>query len=225
MNKIRFYPFYLFIFLSFYLFISCTHDAYDSGDGEYSYLCAEFAELKTTTAKLVPEALTDDNEQLTFSHPLTVSWAEKGDTVYRALLYYNKVTETTAEPVSLGAVPTLKAKEHWKLEEQPEDPVGVESAWLSKKGKYLNLGLLLKTGQADDNDGTQTVGLAQDTILLNGDQTHTAVFRLLHDQCEVPQYYTSRRFVSILLPDTVQLDTIRLTIPTYEGKLERIFLP
>lgn len=84
---------------------------------------------------------------------------------------------------------------------------------------------MLKTGQADDNDGTQSVGLAQDTILLNGDETHTAVFRLLHDQCGVPQYYTSRRFVSILLPDTVQLDTIRLTIPTYEGKLERIFLP
>jgi len=135
------------------------------------------------------------------------------------------VTETTAEPVSLGAVPTLRAKEYWKLDEQPEDPVGVESAWLSKNGKYLNLGLLLKTGQADDNDGTQSVGLAQDTIRLNGDQTHTAVFRLLHDQCGVPQYYTSRRFVSILLPDTVQLDTIRLTIPTYEGKLERIFLP
>lgn len=182
-------------------------------------------ELSINSNKEATSFTLDDGTQYTFVLPTIAKWIETPDTVYRALLYYNKVTETTAEPVSLGAVPTLRAKEHWKLDEQPEDPVGVESAWLSKKGKYLNLGLLLKTGQADDNDGTQSVGLAQDTIRLNGDQTYTAVFRLLHDQCGVPQYYTSRRFVSILLPDTVQLDTIRLAIPTYEGKLERIFLP
>ena len=213
--------FYLFPFLLF----SCTTDNYDKGQGKYSLMQAELVELSINSNKEATSFTLDDGTQYTFVLPTIAKWIETPDTVYRALLYYNKVTETTAEPVSLGAVPTLRAKEHWKLEEQPEDPVGVESAWLSKNRKYLNIGLLLKTGQADDNDGTQTIGLAQDTIRLNSDQTRTAVFRLLHDQCEVPQYYTSRRFVSILLPDTVQLDTIRLTIPTYEGKLERIFLP
>ena len=125
--------------------------------------------------------------------------------------------------MSLGAVPTLRAIHHWQLKEQPEDPLGVESGWLSKNGKYLNLGLLLKTGQEEGNDGTQKIALAQDTIRLNDDQTHTAYFRLLHDQSGVPEYYTSRRYVSILLPDTVQLDTIRLTLPTCEGKKERVF--
>ena len=81
----------------------------------------------------------------------------------------------------------------------------------------------MKTGQEEGNDGTQKIALAQDTIRLNDDQTHTAYFRLLHDQSGVPEYYTSRRYVSILLPDTVQLDTIRLTLPTYEGKKERVF--
>jgi len=101
----------------------------------------------------------------------------------------------------------------------------LESAWLGKNGKYLNLGILLKTGQVDGEDGVHTIGLAQDTILVNTDGTRTAKFRFLHDQAGVPEYYTNRRFVSILLPDTVVLDTIRLTIPTYNGKTERVFLP
>ena len=207
------------------LFMSCTTDSYDKGQGKYSLMQAELVDLTINSEKEATTFTLDDGNRYTLTPYATAKWIQTADTTYRAILYYNLLSGTTAEPVSLGAIPTLRAVKQWQLKEQPEDPIGVESAWLSKNGKYLNLGLLLKTGQADDNDGTQTVALAQDTIRLNGDQTHTAVFRLLHDQCDVPQYYTSRRFVSILLPDTVQLDTIRLTIPTYEGRLERIFLP
>ncbi|MBR2244186.1 MAG: NigD-like N-terminal domain-containing protein [Prevotella sp.] len=214
-------PFYFFIFL----LLSCTTDSYDKGQGKYSLMQAELVDLSINSEKEATAFTLDDGNRFTLTPYATAKWIETADTTYRAVLYYNQVSETTAEPVSLGAVPTLRAVKHWQLRQQPEDPIGIESAWLSKNRKYLNLGLLLKTGQADDNDGTQKVALAQDTIRHNDDQTCTAVFRLLHDQCGVPQYYTSRRFISILLPDTVKLDTIRLTIPTYDGQLERIFLP
>lgn len=207
------------------LVVACETDNYNKGQGKYSLMQAELVDLTINSEKEATAFLLDDGTRFTLSPAATAKWIETADTTYRAVLYFNLLSEGMAEPVSLGAVPTLRAVRHWKLDEQPDDPIGVESAWLSKNGKYLNLGLLLKTGQQDGNDGTQTIGLAQDTIRLNADQTHTAVFRLLHDQGGVPQYYTSRRFVSILLPDTVQLDTIRLAIPTYEGKLERVFLP
>ena len=204
---------------------ACTTDSYEKGEGKYSLMQAEMVDLSINGQKEAAAFVLDDGSRFTLIPPVTAKWIETADTVYRAVLYFNKLSETTAEAVSLGAVPTLRAVKHWQLKVQPEDPTGIESAWLSKNGKYLNLALLLKSGQADDNDGIQTVGLAQDTIRKNDDQTCTACFRLLHDQCGVPQYYTIRRYISILLPDTVALDTIRLTIPTYEGKKERVFIP
>ena len=125
--------------LSIVNLVSCTTDSYDKGQGKYSLMQAELVELSINSNKEATSFTLDDGTQYTFVLPTIAKWIETPDTVYRALLYYNKVTETTAEPVSLGAVPTLRAREHWKLEEQPEDPVGVESAWLSKNGKYLNI--------------------------------------------------------------------------------------
>lgn len=203
---------------------ACTTDSYNKGEGKYSLMQAELVDLNINGQKEATAFMLDDGSRFTLTPPATAKWIETADTTYRAVLYFNKLSESTAECVSLGAVPTLRAVKHWQLKEQPEDPMGIESAWLSKNGKYLNLALLLKSGQADDNDGVQSLGLAQDTIRKNDDQTRTACFRLLHDQRDVPQYYTIRRYVSILLPDTVELDTIRLMIPTYEGKKERYFL-
>lgn len=202
---------------------ACTTDSYDKGEGKYSLMQAELVDLTINGQKEASAFVLDDGSRFSLTPPVTASWIQTADTVYRAVLYFNKLSETTAESVSLGSVPTLRAIHHWQMKEQPEDPLGVESAWLSKNEKYLNLGILLKTGQAEGNDGTQKIALVQDTIRINDDQTRTACFRLLHDQLGVPEYYTSRRFVSILLPDTVQLDTIRLTLPTYEGKKERLF--
>lgn len=210
-------------FLWLPVLIGCTTDSYDKGEGKYSLMQAELVDLTVNGQKEGIAFVTDDGARFTLTPSVVASWIQTADTVYRALLYFNKISETTAESMSLGAVPTLRAIHHWQLKEQPEDPLGVESGWLSKNGKYLNLGLLLKTGQEEGNDGTQKIAFAQDTIRLNDDQTHTAYFRLLHDQSGVPEYYTSRRYVSILLPDTVQLDTIRLTLPTCEGKKERVF--
>jgi hypothetical protein len=186
---------------------------------------AELVDMTINADKQGTAFVTDADERFSLTPVVTASWIQTADTTYRAMLYFNVLNGNTAEPVSVGTVPTLRAREHWKIDDPKEDPIGLESAWLGKNGKYLNLGILLKTGQVDGEDGVHTIGLAQDTILVNTDGTRTAKFRFLHDQAGVPEYYTNRRFVSILLPDTVVLDTIRLTIPTYNGKTERVFLP
>lgn len=204
---------------------SCTTDSYDKGQGKYSLMQAELVDMTINADKQGTAFVTDADERFSLTPVVTASWIQTADTTYRAMLYFNVLSGNNAEPVSVGTVPTLRAREHWKIDDPKEDPIGLESAWLGKNGKYLNLGILLKTGQVDGEDGVHTIGLAQDTILVNTDGTRTAKFRFLHDQAGVPEYYTNRRFVSILLPDTVVLDTIRLTIPTYNGKTERVFLP
>ena len=205
------------------LMTACTTDSYEKGEGKYSLMEAELVDLTIDSYQQATAFVTDDGAPFTLMPPVTASWIEKTDTVYRAILYFNRLTETTAEAVSLGAVPTLRPRQHWKFDEQHQDPIGLESAWLARSGKYLNMGLLIKTGVEDGNDGVQIIGLAQDTVLVNTDNTRTAYYRFLHDQGGVPEYYTSRRYVSILLPDSVPLDTIRLSIVTYQGTVERTF--
>lgn len=210
--------------LAMFALTACTTDSYDKGEGKYSLTQAEMVELSVDGQKQATAFVLDDDSHFTLTPPATASWIQTADTIYRAILYFNQLTATTAECVQMGAVPTLRPVEHWKLKKQPQDPIGFESAWLSKKGKYLNVGLLLKTGQVDGEDGVHTIGIAQDTIRVNDDNTRTAYYRFLHDQGEVPEYYTNRRYISILIPSDTPLDTIRLTIPTYDGIKERTFL-
>ena len=204
------------------LFTSCTTDSYETGQGDYSLMQGDFAELTVNGELRGTAFLTDEGEQFMFTTPVTASWIQRPDTVYRAIIYYNKVDATHAEALALGTMPTLRPVEHWRFQEQPTDPIGLESAWLSRSGKYLNLGLLLKNGRVDDEEGAHGIAVACDTILTHADQTRTAYYRLLHDQGDAPEYYTNRRYVSILLPQD-RPDTIRLAVPTYTGTVERSF--
>ena len=63
----------------------------------------------------------------------------------------------------------------------------------------------------------------QDTVYVRNDGRHTVCWRLLHSQNGIPQYYTNRRYVSILLP-TVKPDTIHLSIQTYDGIVHKTFI-
>ena len=94
--------------------------------------------------------------------------------------------------------------------------------WLAKSKKYINLSLLFKSGYVDDTMGTHHVGLAQDTVLVNADQTRTAYYRFLHGQNETPEYFTNRHYFSIQLPQTLP-DTVAVSIVTYSGTIERRF--
>lgn len=213
-------PFFLFTFL----LSSCETDSYEKGEGDYSLMLADFCEFSVNTQKQGVSFVTDDGDSYELVPPYTASWIATADTTYRTIIYYNKVAAAQAEIVSIGTVATLEPIEHWRMEEQPQDPIDLESAWLSRSGKYLNLGLLMKTGRISDEELPHTIALAQDTIYTRPDGKHTAVYRFLHSQNGLPEYYTNRRYVSILLP-IEKPDTILFSLQTYEGNVERIFIP
>lgn len=202
------------------LLFSCETDSYDKGEGKYSLTQADFAELSVNSEKQGVSFVTDEGSRFTFTTPVTTKWIETADTTYRTIIYYNKVKEGEATAVSIGLLPTLKPVAHWKLTEQWEDPLGLESYWLTRNGKYINLGVLVKSGYVDDQEGLHKVALACDTVLTNDDQTRTAYYRLLHSQEDVPQYYTNRSYLSILLPED-RPDSVCLSVTTYNGLVQR----
>ena len=204
------------------LLASCETDSYEKGQGTYSLMQADLAELDVDGQQQGVSFTTDDGNTYALISPLTAKWIATPDTTYRVLIYYNKVQSHQAELMGLGLIATMKPREHWRLNEQPQDPVGVESSWLAKSGKYLNLGLLFKSGRIDDEEGPHVIGIAQDTILVNADQTRTAYYRFLHDQGDTPEYYTNRHYISILLPED-RPDSVHLSISTYNGTVERQF--
>ena len=204
------------------LFGACETDSYDKGEGKYSLMQADFAELTVNSEKQGTQFLTDEGEQYRLITPVTASWIQRPDTIYRAIVYFNKTAAGEAQATAMGQMGVLRPIEHWRFKEQPQDPLGVESLWLTRNGKYINIGLLLKNGRVDDTEGTHAIALCQDTVLVNADLTRTAYYRLLHDQGDAPEYYTNRRYVSIQLPQD-RPDSVRLSIDTYEGTLEKLF--
>lgn len=206
------------------LLFSCETDSYEKGEGTYSLMQADLCELNVDAQKRGVSFTTDNGDSYLFTTPITAQWIGTADTTYRSLIYYNKVAGGHAEPMAVGTIATLRPIEHWRFKELPQDPIGFESAWLSKGGKYLNIGLLMKTGRIDDEELPHNIGLAQDTVLVQTDGRRTAYYRFLHSQNGIPQYYTNRRYVSILLPDE-RPDTIRFSMTTYEGTLEKTFIP
>ena len=217
MNKYTL-PFILFVLLLF----SCETDSYEKGQGKYSLMMADMGEIMVNSDKQVTAFTTDDGDSYPLTSPATVQWVQTADTTYRAIIYYNKVENGQAEYMGLSSVPTMTPVEHWRIKEQPQDPVGFESAWLAKTKKYINLGLLFKSGYVEDTMGRHMISMAQDTILVNANQTSTAYYRFLHSQNETPEYFTNRHYLSILLPQELP-DTVCVSVVTYSGTIERRF--
>lgn len=191
------------------------------GDNSYNNLRADLVELTTTSATKVPWATTDEDERLTFSSPITVSWAEKADTVYRALLYYNKVINGAPEPVAISYVPVLRPEELKDGDKMYNDPVILESIWTSKNNKYLNLNIGLKTGAMDGLDSSQTLGLVINGVTEHEDGTKTYDLEFYHNQNRVPEYYVSNLYVSIPLNYFNPGDDAKITINTYNGSITK----
>ena len=205
------------------LFLSCETDSYEKGQGKYSLMLTDMGEVMVNSEKQAVAFTTDDGDSYTLTSPATVQWMQTADTTYRAIIYYNKVENNQAEPLGMASVPTMIPKEHWRFEELTQDPVGLESAWLAKNRKYINLGLLFKSGYVDDVIGRHMISIAQDTVLVNADQTRTAYYRFLHSQDKTPEYFTNRHYVSILLPEESP-ETVNLSVVTYTGTIERSFV-
>ena len=199
---------------------ACTQDAYDKGEGSLSKVEADFVEAYTDANKQVFRVVTDEGESLTFSTPFTQKWAQTADSVYRALLYYRRMaqSDTEVEALSCGqvSVPGIVPRDSVKVQ-MKTDPVRMESVWLSKNRRYLNMGFYLKSGATDDEKAVHRLGIVADSLQRHTDGKTTLCLRLYHDQGSVPQYYSQRSYVSISVAN-IKADSIALAVNTYEGE-------
>jgi hypothetical protein len=209
-------------FLAMTLFVfSCTTDSYEKGEGKYSLMRGDFAEVKVNADRQIVSFVTDDGEQYALTEPYTEKWIKTPDTLYRCMLYYNKVENQKAEIVSIGEVPCPRIKTLAELKKELRtDPVKFESMWLSKSRKYLNFYLQLKTGVTDDTTAIQQLAFISDTLVMNPNQTTNSYIILYHDQNRVPEYYSTKAYVS-LLTDSIGADSIRISINTYSGQVTK----
>lgn len=220
--------YYLLPITCYLLLTACTTSTYDDGDGNFSYLRADFVEAHTMAPKQIDYVINDEGEKINFATPFSVQWTEKADTFYRALLYYDR-RPTYADPIGLQPVYVLLPTAAEDVKNPKFDPVTFESAWLSRcqlpssastqlgglRGAYyLNISFLLKTGQPDDEDARQSIGM------MSEERNDTLCLTLLHDQGDVPQYYSTRIFASIPIDGT---KPVTLKINTYEGSVVRAY--
>lgn len=198
------------------LVTSCTQDTYDKGDGKYSLMRGDFAEAIVNSSKQVTKIVTDDGEELPLTSPFTAKWVAKADTSYRCMLYYNKV-DGKAEVISMGLVPCASLvrladfKQAYK-----SDPVKLQSVWMSKSGKYLNMHLQLMVGTPEDTSAVHQIALLRDTIITHTDSTRTCSILLHHDQNRQPEYYSSDAWLSLPV-SRMTVDSFRVSLNTYQG--------
>lgn len=212
---------HLFPFLPFCLFISCTRDAYEKGEGEYSLMRGDFAEAYVNAAKEMEAITTDDGERLSLKKKKTAKWVTTADTTYRCMLYYNKVQDQSgrfqADVISIGQVPCPRIVPLPEFEKELKtDPVKFESIWLSRTGKYLNMSLQVMSGHTDDTTAVHQLFFVSDTLMTHADHSRTLHVRLHHDQHQVPEYYSVQAYVSLLV-DSIKADSIHFTVNTYNG--------
>lgn len=205
------------------MLVACDKDSYDTGDGKYSYMQAEFVDAHTAEAKMVSNVTTDNDVALQLEPRLQASWAAKADTTYRALLYYDyREGASTVRPRSIGQVPVLRPIQTMRPDTLRTDPLTLVSAWRSTSGRYINLRLAVKTGTSDDGSlGRQTIGVRCDTI--DGGSREHFVFTLNHNQNDVPQFYSATAFASIPLDERARRADITLRVNTYDGLVERAY--
>lgn len=204
---------------------SCTQDSYEKGEGEYSLMRGDFAEAYVNTAKEMESIITDDGDRLPLKENKTAKWVTTSDTIYRCMLYYNKVQDESgnlqADVISIGQVPCPKIIPLSKFEKELKtDPVKFESMWLSRTGKYLNLSLQLMSGHTEDTTAVHQLSFVADTLMAHPDNSRTLHVRLHHDQHQVPEYYSVQAYVSLLV-DSIKADSIHFTVNTYQGEVDK----
>ena len=205
-------------FLACAALVSCTVDAYEKGEGDNSLLTAELVDATVDADKQVTKVITDDALTLTLTQPYTAKWIARADTTYRALLYYNKVGSAQAEVVNMSSVGVLRPMVADSLKEgMKTDPLYVESIWQARSGRYINIRLRLLTGQVDDDDAKQSIGIVD-----NGSTPSHMRLQLYHDQGGQPEYYSSIAVIS-LPTSAITADTVSISINTYDGTVTRTF--
>ena len=193
--------------------VSCRN--YETGDGDYSYLRADFAMLNTNSDAKVVSFVTDDDATVHLAQPLAVEGA-KADTAYRAVVYYNANETPLASITKFQSVGVCIPYALDDKKETKTDPLGWESMWISANRSYVNLSLNLLTGSSDGGGhiGSQRLG-----VRLDRRTEHRVWYTLSHDQNNVPEYYTNNVFLSFAVDkELVPGDSITVTANTYGGE-------
>lgn len=197
------------------LFASCSSS---DDDFKYAQMVAEMCDAYSSPAKSLVYAVADDDRRIDFESSLPASWATKSDTLYRAILYYNKVEGSTkVRPLTAERVFVLNPVPLSESQAKDErDPLALRAAWYAKNGKYLNLQLAVKAGAVDDDATRQTLGMVCDTIMRSaaGDRYY---YRIVHNQNGVPAFYSVDVYASVPTSQLQKGDTLTLTVPTWEG--------
>lgn len=201
---------------------ACTSDSYDSGDGNFSYLKAEFAVVATDDNLNIISATTDGGSRLVFANPFKQQWASQPDSVYRALLYYDNTGDSIVKARSISPVPVLSVVSSDRVAELTDSPVTLESTWMSASGCYINLSLLLKAGSTDGG-AQQTVALVDDGSYDDSSGKRHLTLRLIHDQGTVPDYYTVRQYLSVAVAQLMPADSVDVVVNTHDGTVVKKF--
>ncbi len=191
---------------------ACSSEPYDTGDGHYSYLQADFGMAHVTAAKTADYMLTDRGDTVRFAVPATASWLPAKDTLCRALVYHDVKTRRV---FTLSQVLVTRPLATAGTDSVPTDPLTIESAWPG--GGYLNIGFAVKSGKTDEVDARQSIGLLVDTIETAGDTVRAVTLRVLHGQNGVPEYYTVRGYLSTPRPPSWRHARITIVANGYHG--------
>ena len=107
MNYIKLFPCFI-----LFLCLSCEADSYEKGEGKYSLMQADMADITIDSRQQAVSFVTDDDDSYQLVNPFTAKWIQTADTTYRTIIYYNKVDDRSAEVVSAGTVVTLNPMPH-----------------------------------------------------------------------------------------------------------------
>lgn len=198
------------------LLSACEVNNYESGDGKYSYLRADFGMIHTSKMGLADYVLTDEGRTVAFESPATVKWTKKADSLYRALVYYDA---STSKFFSASQVMVVIPQSYKEGETVTTDPLTIESVWTG--GGYLNIGFSVKAGQTENIEARQHIGLVHDSTTVSMDGKKTVHLRIVHAQNGIPEYYSVRGYMSMPLPSGLQGASISLSANTYKGTFVR----
>lgn len=203
---------------------ACEHDAYETGDGDLSYMHADYADF-TISNHAVTSAITDNNSSLPLPSSLTVSTELPADTMLRRLVHYNQKDASTPIEI-LRLTPVSIVTPHSPNEEGTlrTDPVKLTAAWLSPNKRYLNLQLGIMTGNDTSPDAVRKLHIVSDSTHTEG--KGTVFLSLRYDNANTPEYYTEDVYLSIpchtiTTSDGTQADTISITVNTYSGRITK----
>ena len=197
--------------------VSCEYTGYETGDGRYSYMRADYADVTIEQGKVV-SIVTDEDQSLMV--PSSFAYSERKDTMMRCLLYYkSSVGEQGIQVIAQKSVALLIPLKWQGQEKAQTDPLTLTAVWTSANRRYINMQLGIKTGSSEA-EARQSLALRCDSVSTYG--KGAVWLTLCHDQDNIPQYYTKELLFSI--PLNVTPDTIQLKINTYSGMAVRKFI-